>query len=580
MNKDITSNSLEYHENTKHSEISIMTSPHYLDWNNRPYPFKIYTDLDSISLPSDFPLPSMNAILAINKSAFQYKHQDQDKDKSKHDIDNIIGATKTKSFTLKDLAEILFFSAGITREIKYNDNNIFYMRAASATGALYPIEVYVVCKDIAPNLKAGVYHFSPAQFSLTKIRNGDYTTLLASIVSSYDNQVILNSDLTIILTSYAWRNAWKYQDRSYRHWFWDSGVIAANLLAIISSMENNTLAKIHLGFIDDKVNQLLALENDKEATVAIISLNVKPSSSNSNRKVNSITIEKLVDIPSPRTIPLSKKEQKFPLIWKTHDRSKLFTIEEVKEWIKVGIIQIINNPIPSNKTIIKRQYLTNEYQQPQQQQQQSNIQSIGETILKRGSTRKFSRSCITFSNLSSILYNSTREISMDYKKDKESLIDIYLILNDVKGIDSGGYFYNRLDNSLDLIKDKVSREMSAYLCLGQSLFGDASAVLFLMSDLSKTNKILGNRGYRAAQFESGVIAGNIYLLAYAHAIGASGSTFYDDAVTEFFSPHAENKNTMIAVGIGNPAYKSRPGKILPVKFSKEQLLEKTKYITS
>src|SRR3954452_3614940 len=553
-----------------------MTSPHYLDRNNRPYPFKIYTDLDSIPLPSDFPLPSMNAILAINKSTFQYKHQDQDKDKSEHDIDNIIGTTKTKSFTLKDLAEILFFSAGITREIKYNDNNIFYMRAASATGALYPIEVYVVCKDIAPNLKAGVYHFNPAQFSLTKIRNEDCTALLASIVSSYDNQVILNSDLTIILTSYAWRNAWKYQDRSYRHWFWDSGVIAANLLAIISSMENNTSAKIHLGFIDDKVNQLLALEKDKEATVAIISLNVKHSS-NSNRKVNSITIEKLVDIPLPRTIPLSKKEQKFPLIWKTHDRSKLFTIEEVKEWTKVGITQIINNHIPSNKTIVKRQNLTNEYPQPQQQ---SNIPSIGETILKRGSTRKFSRSCITFSNLSSILYNSTREISMDYKKDKESLIDIYLILNEVKGIDSGGYFYNRLDNSLDLIKDKVSREMSAYLCLGQSLFGDASAVLFLMSDLSKTNKILGNRGYRAAQFESGVIAGNIYLLAYAHAIGASGSTFYDDAVTEFFSPHAENKNTMIAVGIGNPAYKSRPGKILPVKFSKEQLLEKTKYITS
>ena len=176
---------------------------------------------------------------------------------------------------------------------------------------MYPIEVYIVCKDIAPNLKAGVYHFNPAQFSLTKIRNGDYTALLASIVSSYDNQVILNSDLTIILTSYAWRNAWKYQDRSYRHWFWDSGVIAANLLAIISSMENNTSAKIHLGFIDDKVNQLLALEKDKEATVAIISLNVKHSSSNSNRKVNSITIEKLVDIPLPRTIPLSKKSKNF-----------------------------------------------------------------------------------------------------------------------------------------------------------------------------------------------------------------------------------------------------------------------------
>ena len=575
MNKNITSDSLEYHENTKHSEISVMTSPHYLDWNNRPYPFKIYTDLDSISLPSDFSIPSMNAILAINKSIFQYKHQDQDKDKKEYETDNNIAniKTKTKIFTLKDLAEILFFSAGITREIKYDDNNIFYMRAASATGALYPIEVYVVCKDIDPNLKAGVYHFSPAQFSLTMIRNGDYTSLLPSIVSD-DNQDILNSDLTIILTSYAWRNAWKYQDRSYRHWFWDSGVIAANLLAITSSMENNTSAKIHLGFIDGKVNQLLALEKDKEATVAIISLDVKISS-NSNTKVNSITIEKLVDTSLPRNIPLSKREQKFPLIWKTHDRSKLSTIEEVKEWTKAGITQI-NNFTSLNKTIIKRQYLTNEYQQ----QQLSNIPSIGETILKRGSTRKFSRSSITLSNLSSILYNSTRGISIDYKKEKESLIDIYLILNDVKGIDSGGYFYNRSDNSLDLIKDKVSRELSAYLCLGQSLFGDASAVLFLMSNLSKTIKILGNRGYRAAQFEAGVIAGKIYLLAYAHTIGASGSTFYDDAVTEFFLPHAENKNTMIAVGIGNPDYKSRPGKILPVKFSKEQLLEKAKYIIS
>ena len=160
---------------------------------------------------------------------------------------------------------------------------------------------------------------------------------------------------------------------------------------------------------------------------------------------------------------------------------------------------------------------------------------------------------------------------MDYKKEKESLIDIYLILNDVKGIDSGGYFYKEYsDNSLNLIKYKVSRELSAYLCLGQSLFGDASAVLFLMSNLSKTIKILGNRGYRAAQFEAGVIAGKIYLLVYTYAIGASGSTFYDDAVTEFFLPHAKNKNTMIAVGIGNPDYKSRPGKILPVKFSKEQ----------
>ena len=86
-----------------------------------------------------------------------------------------------------------------------------------------------------------------------------------------------------------------------------------------------------------------------------------------------------------------------------------------------------------------------------------------------------------------------------------------------------------------------------------------------MSDLNKILGVLGNRGYRSSQFEAGVIAGKIYLAAYAQKLGASGSTFFDDAVTEFFSPHATNKSTMIAVGVGIPGYKSRSGTILAGK---------------
>ena len=117
----------------------------------------------------------------------------------------------------------------------------------------------------------------------------------------------------------------------------------------------------------------------------------------------------------------------------------------------------------------------------------------------------------------------------------------------------------------------ASRSISGYLCLGQSLFSDASAVLFLMADLHNVLENFGNRGYRTVQFESGVIAGKIYLASYAQEIGASGSTFYDDAVTQFFSPHAKDKNTMIAIGIGVPAYKARSGKILAGPLSREEI---------
>ena len=75
--------------------------------------------------------------------------------------------------------------------------------------------------------------------------------------------------------------------------------------------------------------------------------------------------------------------------------------------------------------------------------------------------------------------------------------------------------------------------MSEYLCLGSKFFRELSVVFFLMTDLQAVLKAFGNRGYRAAEFEAGIIAGKIYLSSYAQGLGASGSTFYDDEVTSF-----------------------------------------------
>lgn len=98
-----------------------------------------------------------------------------------------------------------------------------------------------------------------------------------------------------------------------------------------------------------------------------------------------------------------------------------------------------------------------------------------------------------------------------------------------------------------------------------------------MTDLEAILKTLGNRGYRACQFEAGAVAGKIYLSTYAQRLGASGSTFYDDAVTESFSPHAQNKAAMIAVGVGMPVYRARSGRILAARLTKSQLLSDGKW---
>ena len=62
---------IDYHEATKHSEASLMTSRHYLDFNNKPIPFKIYLELPSITLPISFPTPEVNALSCISGTVRQ-----------------------------------------------------------------------------------------------------------------------------------------------------------------------------------------------------------------------------------------------------------------------------------------------------------------------------------------------------------------------------------------------------------------------------------------------------------------------------------------------------------------------------
>jgi SagB-type dehydrogenase family enzyme len=578
-NKEIQ-HALDYHEATKHSEVSLMTSRHYLDWENRPMPFKVYLEQPNFALTDDFPKPDLDSITAIRNS--------------KQSMDST-AIPNEKSLTINDLSEILFFSAGITRVMKYSYGT-YYMRAASATGALYPIELYVVCGDIHPDLKAGIYHFGPADFSLTQIRSGDYRySLASSALADREHDTILTSPLSIIFSSLAWRNAWKYQARSYRHWFWDGGVIAANLIATTASMKLPT--KVIMGYVDDLVNRLLCLEDRKEASIAIASIGIGSSAKSNSKNIDSPQKE-IVELPIPRILPLSQRgEVDYPDIWTLHQASKLIEREQVEKWTgikKNGILEEQQGPPANNGGSISKQQ-----QQQKQRQQQPNLDTdassestldrkympeemrvsarptIGEVILQRGSTRRFDKhSSVPLSTLYTIIDSSTRGVPMDVfanKEDTSTLIDTYFIANNVDGLDPGAYFFNRKLNTFDLLKKNTSRQISGYLCLGQSLFSDASAVIFLMTDLHKTLDEYGNRGYRVAQLEAGIIAGNIYLSSYAHSIGASGTTFFDDAVTEFFSPHSANKSTMVAVGIGIPGYKARPGTVLPVRLTKEQL---------
>jgi nitroreductase len=95
------------------------------------------------------------------------------------------------------------------------------------------------------------------------------------------------------------------------------------------------------------------------------------------------------------------------------------------------------------------------------------------------------------------------------------------------------------------------------LCLGQDLGGDAAATVFQCAQLEPILDALGARGYRAAQLEGGIAVERLQLAVFGLGLGATGLTFLDDDVSAFFGTRAA---PMLAVAVGVPAYRARPGK--------------------
>ena len=173
-------------------------------------------------------------------------------------------------------------------------------RAAACTGALYHIDLYLVCADLE-GLDAGVYQFSPQDFTVRQMRAGDFRSILVSATG--EEPAIASAPCMIVSASTYWRNAWKYQARAYRHCYWDNGTVFGNLLAAAAARE--IPARVVLGFVDEVVSQLLDLDDRREAPLSIVALG-----NLSSQRVGSPSVERL----GLETVPLSKTEVDYPEI--------------------------------------------------------------------------------------------------------------------------------------------------------------------------------------------------------------------------------------------------------------------------
>lgn len=485
-NRDIKA-ALRFHDLTKHSYTSVRSTPHLLDWDNRPIPYKIYPDAPVVMLPRDLGLSPMPALAAISTEA---------ENDASAEID------------LETLTRILFCAGGLTRHRQVNGED-YHFRAAPSAGALYPVEIYVAAAEVQ-GLAPGLYHFSPADLKLRALRPGDFRSNIASAAGA--RGALAEARAILILSTIFWRSTWKYRARAYRYCFWDSGTMLANLLAAVRA--EGLGSEVVTAFVDAELETLIGADGEHEGFACAVALGKTAPAPAPADAADAIAYESL---------PLSPSEVTYPELVRIHRESRLALIDEVREIAWAAASNADSSRVASSRGL-----------------------GLGETILRRGATRAFSHEALPAEDFREILEASSRHPAADFAP----LCEAYMIVNAVDGIESGAYFHNRASGRLELIRRGEFRGNAGYLCLEQPIGADCSVLICYMANLDRALADFGNRGYRDVHLEAGLMGGRAWLASFALGHGATGLTFYDEDTSDFFAPRAGGKSPILMVAIG------------------------------
>jgi len=505
-----------YHERTKHSPESVRRDDSSLDWANEPRDHEVYEDVPSRPLARSLRPPLTPTLRAVAEP---------------HPDPRTGAEWPVPDVNLDAVTQCLYLSAGVTKAIRRAGRELRY-RAAACTGARYHVDLYAVCGAL-DGLGAGVYHFDPMTLSLDVLREGDYRGVLAEAAGGHDR--VADAPVVFVATSTWWRNAWKYRERTYRHAFWDSGTVLANLLAVAHALD--LPAEVVTGFADGAVADLVGVDPDREAPLELVPVGSDAPTPDA-RPVEPI---------DPETRPLSDREVGHPAIRRAYEASTLPDGDAAREWRASAPECGVGTRSPGDGERVELDPVSDE---------RAAKTPLYHTIRRRGSCREYERDDCSLRKVSTVLDRGTRGVPGVTDPDGPALQynDCYLVVNGVEGVEPGVYHYHPDEMALERLRAGEFRQEAGHLALDQALGADAAVCAFLLADLDAVTAALGDRGYRVAQLEAAVTAGRLYLAAYAHRdLGATGLTFYDDAVTEFFAPRADGQTPTFLWTLGRPA---------------------------
>lgn len=384
-----------YHELTNHSYESVKIDPNYVDSSTQPSVYKTYPKF--------------------------YRRYPLAKDPSVH--------------------ELIRLTSAITVEKQYR-NYLAQLRVNPSAGGLYPTELYVQMRGIDGMIN-GLYHLEISNNSLTLIYE-----LIDDGLEAYVCPGKTVQGLIFLVSCVYFRSSWKYQDRSLRYCFLDSG----HHLGAIEAATYAFNHPVEFSFDFNKIglNQALGFENKEFVTAAAI---VGQYEDKSRREFR----------------------LKIPFVCGTD-------YFEPNTLIEHGYRDTIDPP--SDRQPLKDPHW-NYDRQP-----------FLQAIIERRSARSFKKQSISKQVFQAIYEDVTQPIATESRE----AIELYFIVLRVEGMEPGIY------REMELVKLGEFAQKSAYLCVDQRIASDNAVTWFMVchyqnyQTASQFAGLLGHRVYLASNY--------------------------------------------------------------------------------
>ena len=487
----------EYHELTSHTPESLRRTQHVLDWETMPDPFRHYEGVPVLDLPADPPQPEIPALALL-----QGAH----------------GATPAGDGPAF-LSQLLFHSAAISASKRVPSTGYRYaLRVNPSSGNLHPTEFHFLARGLTlwPD---GLYHYRPSAHMAEQRAIGHVDMKAAGG----------DAPVVFVLTSIAWREAWKYRDRAYRYCLHDVGHAWQALALAARAIGCDSFAMGH--FPDDEVARRCRFRED-EWPMLMVRLSVKSIPARAADSGETVWFGGTAN-------QLSSRQVSYPLIEDFHAATKLPD--------DCGAIPA-SEPAPTGAGDI------------QLCSPASSARTYGEVARKRRSALDFrgGADSMSLGQLAAVLAVTAQPLSSDFGGTR--FIQLYLYAHRVQGLERGVYRYWPEHAELARVRSGDQRVAAAGLSLGQDLAGNACVAFSMVADLGRAARAHGDRGYRYVHFEAGAVGQRLYLAAEALGLGATGiGAFFDEEVHRYLNLGSGERQVVYHFAIGYPVPDPRVG---------------------